>query len=158
MRFASERMPDHYDTIRALFDRKGAYTYMMRAVEWVQRHRDRLSSTVDPILAEAFEVVSWDVYLIRVKLRRALDGRDRCRREEEEGDDHPVQNDWNGSAKVALISIERSEAAWQVIADATRDDNATRIAQMAAELRSGALAEFPHAMSFVRPGFDERCQ
>jgi len=28
-------------------------------------------------------------------------------------DDDPVQNDWNGSAKVALISIERSASAWE---------------------------------------------
>jgi hypothetical protein len=34
----------------------------------------------------------------------------------EEGDeDDPVQNDWNGSAKVALISIERSIDAWDEV-------------------------------------------
>ena len=36
--------------------------------------------------------------------RIALDGRDRFQRDEAECDGNPVQNDWNGSAKVALIS------------------------------------------------------
>ena len=45
---------------------------------------------------------------------KTLQGRGQPERTED--DQHPVQNDWNGSAKVALISIKRSEAAWRIIA------------------------------------------
>jgi hypothetical protein len=58
-----------------------------------------------------------------VKIMRALDGRD----------EYPlgapfeksaVQNDWNGSAKVALISIQRTEDAWRLVAAAAHDGGA----------------------------------
>jgi len=66
-----------------------------------------------------------------------------------------VQNDWNGSAKVALISLERSEAAWRVISEATLDDVAGRLGDAARDLHDLVLDEFSNAMEFVRPGFDE---
>ncbi|PYQ75823.1 MAG: hypothetical protein DMG01_18065 [Acidobacteria bacterium] len=77
----------------------------------------------------------------------------------EEDDDDPVQNDWNGSAKIALISLERSEAAWRVIAQATSHEEAGSLADAARDLRRLTLEKFPRAMSFIRPGFDEpwRC-
>ncbi|OLB60928.1 MAG: hypothetical protein AUI11_11855 [Acidobacteria bacterium 13_2_20CM_2_66_4] len=77
----------------------------------------------------------------------------------EEDDDDPVQNDWNGSAKIALISLDRSEAAWRVIAQATSHEEAGSLADAARDLRRLTLEKFPRAMSFIRPGFDEpwRC-
>ena len=66
-----------------------------------------------------------------------------------------VQNDWNGSAKVALISIDRSERAWRDVAAALRDDAATVLADGLAHLRAGMNRDFPRAMEFRRPGFDE---
>jgi hypothetical protein len=56
---------------------------------------------------------------------------------------------------VALISIRRSEHAWRAIAQAIRDEQAEVLADAARDLRTHALKEFPHAMAFVRPGFDE---
>ncbi len=70
-------------------------------------------------------------------------------------DDHPVQNDWNGSAKVALISIERSLAACRRIASATGDEDAAHLADGIAALRDVVRGEFPDADRFVRPGFDD---
>ena len=67
----------------------------------------------------------------------------------------PVQNDWNGSAKVALISIERSAHAWRTIAQALRDETAAMLADQMAALCREVESEFPAARSFVRPGFDE---
>jgi hypothetical protein len=62
-------------------------------------------------------------------------GTDRFERDDEPFEEDPVQSDWNGSAKVALISVERSETAWQTIA--------------------APSWAFPRAKEFVRPGFDE---
>lgn len=66
-----------------------------------------------------------------------------------------MQNDWNGSAKVALISLERTEVAWRIIGDATGDGEASALADVVATFRRIVLDEFPKAMSFIRPGFDE---
>lgn len=131
-----------------------ANAWMMRAFRWLEQHHDRVAASPDPIVREALAVASWDACLIAVKLLRALDGRDRARYDEAV-DDHPVQNDWNGSAKVALISIERSVPAWQLIGHAYGDDGARAIAEELVRLRRAALGEFPDAMAFVRPGFDE---
>jgi hypothetical protein len=69
------------------------------------------------------EIDTWDSHFIQVKLRRALGGRDEAVHGDTEVED-PIQNDWNGSAKIALISIERSSTAWQVIASTTGDPDA----------------------------------
>jgi hypothetical protein len=88
------------------------------------------------------------------KLNRALDGRDRHRHGDED-EWHQIQNDWNGSAKVALISLERSEASWRVIANATGTETPAILADRLHDLRNQVEEEFPHAGLFVRPGFDE---
>ena len=85
---------------------------------------------------------------------RALDGLDEYRggtsfRE------HRVQNDWNGSAKVALISIRRSIDAWEGLADQLADDEAGVIATELRELEREVLKAFPDVWKFRRPGFDD---
>ena len=132
-----------------------ATTYMLGATAWLMQHHDGLVTRGDPIVREAVEIVGWDACVIGAKVHRALDGRDRSQNGEDECDDHPVQTDWNGSAKVALISLERSEAAWRVIVNATEDGTASALADAAGNLRRIVLDEFPQAMSFIRPGFDE---
>jgi hypothetical protein len=91
--------------------------------------------------------------LIHSKLYRALKGRDSYAFD---GIDGPVaQQDWNGSAKVALISLERSSAAWLTIAQSTVDETPREIAAQLRNLQRAVEREFPDAWSFVRPGFDE---
>src|SRR5262249_28495793 len=82
---------------------KASRDYSIAAHRWLTGH-DRLRSHTDPAVCDAIAVIGWDAHFIRAKIARALNGRDedplgrfwRSR----------VQNDWNGSAKVALISIE----------------------------------------------------
>jgi hypothetical protein len=131
-----------------------AHSYAMLAHRWLETHFEKVRGTGDALIAEALDVVTHDALFVWVKVRRALDGRDRHVRGEEVDED-PVQNDWNGSAKVALISIQRSEHAWRAIAQAIRDEQAGVLADAARDLRTLALKEFPQALSFVRPGFDE---
>lgn len=132
-----------------------AKIYMLRSTAWLQRHHDGMVASADPFVREALDIVAWDAYFIGAKLHRALDGRDRAQHGEDECEDHPVQNDWNGSAKVALISLERSELAWRVIGDATGNNRASALGDAVGHLRRIVLDEFPNAMTFVRPGFDE---
>jgi hypothetical protein len=131
-----------------------AHDYAMLAHRWLKERYEGLRATADPVVSEALDVAMHDAFFVWVKLRRALDGRDRHMRGEEVDDD-PVQSDWNGSAKVALISIRRSEDAWGTIAQATGDECAGMLADAARDLHALALQEFPRAMAFVRPGFDE---
>ena len=65
-----------------------------------------------------------------------------------------LQSDWNGSAKVALLSIERSEAACRSVAAATKAEAAAVLAETLARLGAEVKKEFPRATEFRRPGFD----
>jgi len=128
--------------------------YSLSSFEWLRDRAETLRTTADAIIVEALDIVAHDSAFIGAKIHRALDGRDRFEHEEAFEDD-AVQNDWNGSAKVALISVERSETAWQTIAAAASDPVATILAEQLADLRGLIVEAFPHAKSFVRPGFDE---
>ena len=82
---------------------------------------------------------------------------ERCghdRAQGEECDDDPIRNDRNGSAKIALISIERSESAWQTIAEATgtlpRPSLPRRWGHSAAKWKALSFARL-----FKRPGFGD---
>jgi hypothetical protein len=131
-----------------------AWACTMLARPWLSARSEALLRAADPVLREALEVVGWDATLITAKLRRALNGRDRFVRDDD-GDDEPIQNDWNGSAKVALLCLERSEAAWRVIAQSTGDATPAGIADTHADLQRMTRREFPDVMRFRRPGFDD---
>jgi hypothetical protein len=131
-----------------------AFDYTSGACSWLHVHRERLSAGADPVLTEALAIAGYDAAFVGAKLYRALCGKDQARYERDADEDR-IQNDWNGSAKVALISLERSEAAWRTIAQAAGDAVPARLAARAGELRRHVLAEFPDALAFVRPGFDE---
>jgi hypothetical protein len=126
--------------------------YAVAAHRWLNEH-DRGAGSSDPAIHEAIAVIGWDSHLIHVKIMRALDGRD----EDPKGSfwKSAVQSDWNGSAKVALISLQRSEQAWRVVAAATADEAATVLADSLERLRQDTSREFPQAMEFRRPGFDD---
>jgi hypothetical protein len=132
-----------------------AYEFTLAALVWLRDRREALAASADPILKEAIEVAAHDAMLIGATLHRAVDGRDRWRTDDEDIGVPAVQSDWNGSAKVALLSIERSHLAWQTIAGATHDRDASTFAERLEALRRLVRDEFPRAMEFVRSGFDE---
>jgi hypothetical protein len=132
-----------------------AHEFTLAALVWLRDRSEPRAASADPILKEAIDVAAHDAMLIGAKLHRAVHGRDRWRSRDEEIDVPAVQSDWNGSAKVALLSIERSHLAWQTIAGATNDPDASMFAERLETLRGLVRDEFPRAMEFVRPGFDE---
>ena len=121
--------------------------------QWLSAHSKSLDDHDDRTVRDAVEIAGWDCHLIAAKLHRALSGRDTA---EHDGcaDDDPIQNDWNGSAKVALISLDRSIVAWNRIAVTIADADAAAIAQRLQDLRVAVERAFPNARRFVRPGFD----
>ncbi len=101
---------------------------------------------------EAFETLQWFMFMLAVKVNRALSGV--IETYQEEG---PLQSDWNGSAKVALLGTERCIAAWETLQHVFPDLEDGILSNLAVldKLKRGILTEFPRAMEFVRPGFDE---
>ncbi len=101
---------------------------------------------------EAITIIGWHRYQIAAKLTRALSSDPSG---SEEGADHPVQTDANGSAKIALLAIERSLDAWFELLHFNHDTPAVmRILEHLNALRDDVDRVFPDARRFVRPGFD----
>ncbi len=104
-------------------------------------------------LQDATEVVQWYHTLISAKTRRAVQQAltDRLLSDER------VPGESNGSAKVALVCIDRSMAAWMRIREHLPDQQDTILDLLVAleRLRRETERVFPNARSFVRPGFDD---
>ena len=99
------------------------------------------------------EVVSWYQFFIAVKMIRGL--MSRIDEDDYLAEEDPRDSD--GSAKVALMAIDRSISAWKLMCD-LRPENADSIHGFLIQLeqlRSNAEREFPNARDFIRPGFDE---
>ena len=110
-------------------------------------------------LKDAVEVIRWYQFQIHVKLMRALQSRydeagmpaDLAAEFAEHGKDS------DGSAKVALIGMDRSLAAWGLLLRAFPEREAETLELLVhlGRLRRAVEQEFPQARAFVRPGFDE---
>lgn len=69
-----------------------------------------------------------------------------------------LQDDANGSAKVARLLIDDARLSWRVLMEAGRaaaDGVPARLVAVLDELDRDVAARFPKALQFVRPGFDE---
>ena len=131
-----------------------AFDYWTRSERWFKCRRDQLRVGADADLIEALAIASHDGLHVYTALRSAV----RCNAfhgERDESGSHPIQNHWNGSAKVALIMLSRSESAWRTIAGATNDADAAALMATVSRLRAQATLKFPSAMEYIRPGFDE---
>jgi hypothetical protein len=126
-----------------------ARAYFDWAFAWLRIH-DAFAEVSDPDDPRA--VVSWFYSMIYVKVRRAVRGL---------AEDDPTVRGWpadhEGSAKVALLAVERSQAAWLQIVErglATWPEAEPFVRQLL-WLRDEIERIFPNARAFVRPGFDE---
>jgi len=105
-------------------------------------------------LSDAVAVIRWHQFQIHVKLIRALQGR---HTEEELVDTlEGFPKDSDGSAKVALIGLDRSIAAWGALLRVlpARETETLELLVSLERLRRAVEQEFPAARAFVRPGFD----
>lgn len=108
----------------------------------------------EPVTAgDALEIVEWYQFLIAAKLTRATSGL-----VDVAAGDSSAQSDCDGSAKVALIGIDRSLSAWHFLAQRTGNPSARqRVVSLIVDLgrlRSAVEQRFQAARSFIRPGFD----
>jgi len=112
-------------------------------------------------LGATVEVIRWYQFFIAAKVFRAL-LRDDDEIEDDFADDSEMvrdaaQNDSNGSAKVALIAIDRSMSAWRTVQCCLphKKDSTVPLMALLERLRDGLETVLPQARDFVRPGFDE---
>ena len=124
---------------------KAGKKYANAATDWF-REFDQTVEVSDS--EDAREVIQWYQYQIAVKTMRALSGRN------EELDEDPKDSD--GSAKVALIGIDRSIAAWRMMQLSLPDrvESIVPLMLQLERLRQRVEKSFPQARYFIRPGFD----
>lgn len=104
-------------------------------------------------LNESVEVIRWHQQLIYVKLCRAFTSRI-----EEERATGRSPKDSDGSAKVALLSVDFSIEAWSQLCDMfpVKSDSVLEILVHLDRLRRMIVTQFPRARRFTRPGFDRQ--
>jgi hypothetical protein len=101
-------------------------------------------------VSDCVGVVKWYQYFIQVKLSRALS-------ELSENLDYEsgFQTDYNGSAKIALLSVKFSIESWTTIYAASADNLILVMLIALDKLKKSILEAFPDCEKFKRPGFDD---
>ena len=152
---------------------KAALAYADLVKKWFDSNEDLLKNKAEEFLMLAraeipgtridkdalkirdyLEIVRWYQHQIHVKFCRAASGMIRGELEDVEY----FPEDANGSAKVAIIGIERSIAAWGGLLLQFPDQENTILDVLVAlkKLLRQVDAAFPDARAFIRPGFDAR--
>jgi len=101
-------------------------------------------------ISDSVEIIQWYMFFIDAKLQRALRGKLDAEAEYD-------LYDANGSAKIAILAVEKSISAWKTLYELreTAEDIGIQSLSLLCTIKKKALEEFPKAMEFVRPGFDE---
>lgn len=101
---------------------------------------------------DAVDVIHWYQYFISAKIHRAVIGL-----EYPDAQDDPLQSDSNGSAKIAMIAIERSLGAWEVLRQQLSEKSREifELHRQLQQLRAEINRLFPDWKAFHRPGFDD---
>jgi hypothetical protein len=151
---------------------KSARRYIDIVTVWLEKNKDLIKEkeealelaasiaipTMNPeqehaAIADAFEIVHWYQFQIYVKLKRALS--------REPGEDPEIdeacKQDSNGSAKVALIGVNRSIGAWASLRNHFPEQADVILDTLVhlERLRRSIEKEFPNAKKFKRQGFDD---
>lgn len=105
------------------------------------------------LIKESLAVIQWYLHFIHVKLARALYTKSSV---EDRNDEYDYRGH-DGSAKVALIAIERSMQAWSEIFKIlpNEEDHFLKVLALLERIKTLTKQEFPGAEDFIRPGLDE---
>lgn len=104
-------------------------------------------------IGDCLDIIKWYLLFIDAKLQRALHGKLKTGEPEDEN----YQNDYNGSAKIALIAMEKSMGGWsQLYRLMPSSEDVTLYAlALLEQLTKKTMEEFPGTSKFIRPGFDD---
>ncbi|MBI4546677.1 MAG: hypothetical protein HY707_01750 [Ignavibacteriae bacterium] len=153
---------------------KAANEYSKMVTEWFEQHEGLFEEKQNVLMkqfelnignpqaatasvVDAVEVIRWYQDQIWVKLMRALNGEEFDIEMEKDEVVEELPKDSDGSAKVALIGIDRSIGAWGELQKhfADHSDSIVNILIYLSRLRKSIERRFPLARRFVRPGFDQ---
>lgn len=103
-------------------------------------------------IVNAYDTIAWYELQLPVKITRAY-----LSFAEFGQTSDPIQNDYNGSAKVVLIGIEKSFPAWETLMKhfPELENECWAFLVLLDKIRKRILADFPNVKEFVRPGFDK---
>jgi regulator of sigma D len=135
--------------------------------KWLEENEEKLISKANQLLAiydtkesatkfaDAIEIVQWYCYYIRAKIHRSFFNLNS--RMMSEGSDEDVLADNKGSAKAAILAINRSMEALAFLFLQLKDqeDEILNFLRQLSGIRKQLLTTFPTAMEFKRPGFDD---
>jgi len=104
-------------------------------------------------IREALDVVQYYLFQIHVKIQRALSGH---MENDEWFEENDFPKDSDGSAKVALIGIDRSIGGWGILLHQfpSQEEPILNLLTTLERLRREVEEVFPDARGFKRPGFD----
>ncbi len=122
------------------------------AVDEFSEAEESLLTNHPLFLDEHFQVIRHYQYFIYPKIVRSIEGR----MSDPAAAKHEPQSDAHGTAKITLIAIDRSLAAWSVLYAEypAHEDKTLSILIHLDRLRRSLEVVFPAARAFVRPGFD----
>mgnify|MGYP001263667812 CR=1 FL=1 len=137
--------------------------YGKNVLHWIEHNGKYFSDTAKNMLVvnetevlklnDAVEVIQWYSYFISAKIHRAFFD---YGMERDENDEYYMYDNL-GSAKIAIISIERSMAAlgYILVKMPALEDDIFKFLTTLTFLKKYMLKNFPKAMEFKRPGFDD---
>jgi hypothetical protein len=142
------KIHDWFEANQAVFDAKSNELVSTTEMELPGRDPEAEAEQIK----DAMEIIRWYQFFIHVKLRRALETPD-----DEANEDEFRLFDSLGSAKVALIAIDRSLAAWKILYEhfSERSDDILNFLVQLNGIRKSVESLLPTARAFQRPGFDE---
>ena len=149
--------------------KKRSKKYYKVASKWLDANEELLRTKEEEILKKeelginvekeieelniAFNNIYYYLNFIHTKILRALDGlHDDWMLEE-----FPIQNDGNGSAKIATIAIRKTISAWETLLQQIpeAEKEILDILVVLTKLLKKTEKVFPNLGIFIRPGFDE---
>jgi hypothetical protein len=109
----------------------------------------------EPTIKNALDIIGWYALFISAKINRAfsifIDDLDN------DIDNEPMKYDSDGSAKIALVSIDRSIEAWTFLYTQMpkEEEIILKYLMELSFIKKEMETLFPDARKFIRPGFDE---
>lgn len=137
-----------------------AFQYGLQSSKWLKENADYIyykSNQLNIIdgeftisVSDTVEVIQWYQFFIAPKVSRAYSPKIYPNDDFEDFDK-------DGSAKIALIAIENSIKAYSFLLNnfAEKEDEILDFLVTLTKIKKLLLRDFPKAMDFVRPGFDE---
>ena len=115
---------------------------IIKELQQSELHKAELGITESLSSSSVIEIIQWYQHFIAAKIVRALE--------------NDSAEDTNGSAKVALIALDRSVAAWGTLLKKLpeKEEAILQILIQLSDLRKMTEIEFPDARTFLRNGLD----